>query len=312
MKRYTIIIALIFSMWGARGQNRQDIASFSQFQQYFNPALTGHSGSSVKNFYRDQWTSFDDAPRTLFLSGELNLSDLTKKKGSVQHAFGLSVLNDRYGALTDNRLALSYASGVRIAENMHLRAGVALTYNNTRINGDKLILNENDDPAYMSILNGDNRVNKYGVNIGVALSSENYYVGYSANDIVQHFGDENEYFQEVYVLQHVAQAGYRRALGESFGFILNGIYRYDKNSKGIAEAQLKGVVNNTFWIGLGYRNDLAYSFNAGIRFKQFKIGYSREVSTAKNDGVYRGGNEIALTYNFTPLFSGAKKVLTLW
>jgi type IX secretion system PorP/SprF family membrane protein len=212
----------------------------------------------------------------------------------------------------DNRINLSYASGVKIGENMTLKAGVGLNYNNLKIDAGKLILSETDDQAYMSLLNGNNSVNRFGLNIGVALSSDNYYLGYGVNDIVQHFGSENEYFEEVYVLQHIAQAGYRRALGESFGVIINGMYRYDENMKGVAEGQLKGVVNNSFWIGVGYRHDLAYTVNAGLRIKQFRLGYSREMSTKKNDGVYRGGNEIALSYNFTPLFSSSKKSLTIW
>lgn len=312
MKKYSIII-LLFSVTGVFAQNRQDVANFSQFQQYFNPALTGYTGTSIKNFYRDQYTSFEDAPRTLFLSGEASLSDITKSKAEgLQHSFGLAVLHDTYGALTDNRVNTSYSAGIQISSLFRLRAGVAATYNNTKIDNEKLILNEGGDPAYNSLLNGNNSVNKYGVNLGVAVTSDDFYAGYSFSDLAKGGDDDNPYFDDVYVVQHAVQAGYRRAITESFGLVINGIYRYDENLKNAAEAQLKSVFFNTFWIGAGYRNDVAYTMNTGVRFKQFKLNYSRELSTGKIGTIYRGGNEITLSYNFTPVFKGAGKVLSIW
>jgi type IX secretion system PorP/SprF family membrane protein len=302
----------MFACAGLKAQNRQDVANFSQFKQLFNPALTGLEGTSIKNFYRDQWTSFEDAPRTLFLSGEANLQDLTKSKGDgLQHSFGISLLHDTYGALTNNNLNLSYGAGIKIADKLRLRAGIAVTYNNTKFDNASLIVADPTDPAYTSLSNNNN-VKKYGVNIGVAVTSDDYYFGYSASDLVKGGDSDVAYFNDVYVLQHTVQAGYRRALSSNIGLVLNGIYRYDENMKGTAEAQLKTVFLNSFWLGAGYRNDIAYTFNTGVRFKQFKIGYSRELSSNKIANTYRGGNEITLSYNFTPVFSGAGKTLSIW
>lgn len=313
MKRYSIIILLILFVSSAHAQNRQDVANFSQFQQYFNPALTGFGGTSIKNFYRDQYTTFEDAPRTLFLSGEANLSGLTQTDAQgLQHSFGIAVLHDSYGAMKDNRVNLSYAAGVKIAEKFRLKAGVAAVYNNTKFDINELSISDPSDDAYLSLMNGNSSINKFGVNLGVAVTSDDLYAGYSISDLAKTGDSDNPYFNDVYVIQHTVQAGYRRAITNNFGLVLNGIFRYDGNLKEATEVQLKTVFMNMFWIGGGYRNDIAYTFNTGVRLKQFKINYSRELSSNKVNNVYRGGNEITLSYNFSPAFSNAAKALSIW
>ncbi|OAQ40337.1 hypothetical protein A5893_05130 [Pedobacter psychrophilus] len=289
-------------------QSRQDIANFSQYQQYFNPSLTGSNGTVVKNFYRDQWTSFEDSPRTLFLSGEYNLND--EKTEGTNHAFGAAILYDTYGALTTNYVNLSYGAGIKISEKLMFRAGVAATYNNTKFDQSKLILGDPNDPAYSSIMNAQG-LNKYGLNLGVAVTSDDFYVGYSLADLVKGGDSENIYFKDNYVLQHTFNAGYRMPFSGNIGLIANGIYRYDNNLKGTAEVQLKSVFLNTFWVGAGYRNDVAYTVNAGLRLKQFVLGYNREISSGKVGNSYRGGNEINLAYYISPKFGNSKK-LNFW
>lgn len=76
MKKFILLAILVVSGWSVKAQSRKHIASFSQFGQYFNPAMTGLEGSQLKALYRDQWTGFQDAPRTLFVSGEFDLASM--------------------------------------------------------------------------------------------------------------------------------------------------------------------------------------------------------------------------------------------
>ena len=309
MKRYSLFLIIILMVCTVQAQNKKYLASFSQFQQYSNPALTGYQGTAVRSYYRDQWTSFDNAPKTMYVSGEMNLADVTKTKNKLQHDFGIVLLHDTYGAQVENQLALSYNSGVQLTDKMHLKAGIALTYNNFKIDNAKLAVDDDSDPSYLNLVNGQNKNNHYGVNLGVALTGADYYAAYSLNDVIKKEGNGNQNIVAPYVIQQVLQAGYRREIVESIGLIVNGIYWYDKSQKSVFEGQLKGVLNNTFWIGAGYRNDLAYTFNTGIRIRQLQVGYTREMSSGKIDEIYRGGNEITLSYNFAPVFG---KKLSVW
>lgn len=309
MKRYPTILIIILIACTVRAQNRKHLASFSQFQQYFNPALTGYQGTAVKSYYRDQWAGFDNAPKTVYVSGEVNLADISKATNNkLKHSFGLLLLHDTYGAQTENQLALSYSSGVQLTEKLNLRAGIALNYNGFKIDGGNLAIDDNSDASYTRLINGANNANLYGINVGVALTGGDYYIAYALNDAIQKESADNQNIASLPTMQHSVQAGYRREVAKSIGLIINGIYRYEKNQKGVAEVQLKGVFNNTFWIGAGYRNNLAYTFNAGVRIKQLQVGYVREISSGTGS-VHQGGNEITLSYNFSSVFG---KKLSIW
>lgn len=308
MKNYIILIVLLSSAIISSAQERVPVANFSQFQHYFNPALVGNEGTALKSFYRNQFEGSDDAPKTLFVSGEVNLSDMmkVKSKSLLSHAFGLSYLNDSYGSLSANKFTLAYNAGYPLTKNVRIHAGAAVAYNNSKFNfdNDGLVFDEDEN------VNLNDDINKVGVNAGLAITSDHFYVGYALTNLVEETISDQTYFEDLYAIQHIVQAGYRRTLAQQFGVIVNGIFRYDEAQKETLEGQLKGVYKNTVWLGAGYRNDLAYTINAGVQFNQFKLGYAREINSNNVNSLYKGDNEITLSYNFTPKLAGKK--LSIW
>ena len=305
MKKIILIFGLLFTGTFAIAQ-RTPVANFSQFQQYFNPALTGNEGSAIKGFYRDQFEAGSGAPTTLFMAAELKLTDLIKKNAetaSYAHAVGLSLLNDEYGAAKNNRASLSYSLGYQLKK-FRIHAGIAATVDNTKFSFDEaLVFDEEDTHDFEN-------VNKLGINAGLAISSDNFYAGYALSDIVEeNLSNDGKYLNDLYPVQHIAQLGYRRQLGQPFAVVINGIFRYDKAQKESVEGQLKAVYKNAFWLGAGYRHDLAYTFNAGIRFERLKLSYSREVRSSHTAALYKGNNEITLALDFRKISAGQ---LSIW
>ncbi|MFB9865003.1 PorP/SprF family type IX secretion system membrane protein [Rufibacter immobilis] len=329
MKKLTLSICLLLSVLGATAQNRKHIANFPLFQQYFNPALTGYEGSMVKSFYRDQWTGFEDAPRTLFASVELDLADVSawrktdvlktqqedaySRQAGAKHAWGLSVLHDTFGPYKESQLFLSYGSRIRLSDKLSLRAGAAVTYSFQRLNGNKLTVDQSNDPEFQSVLGQDARISKLDVNLGLMLTSENFYVGYALQDVTQGgLASGEEFISAKFALQHIAQAGYRHALTEQVGLVANGIFRYDSNLGETVEGQVKAVFRNMFWLGGGYRHDLAYTANAGFRINQFRLGYVQEMPTGKAN-IRRNTSEFMVTYNLFPVkYPKLGKNVTMW
>jgi type IX secretion system PorP/SprF family membrane protein len=299
------------------------VAQFSLFQQYFNPALTGYEGSMVKTFYRDQFTGFTDAPRTFFLSGELNMAHLAGRMtplearqlelAPVKNAVGLIILRDHFGPFQETQVNASYGSRVRITRTMSLRAGVALAFQVNRLNPDQLVVDDLSDPDYQYLLDANNnQTRKLDVNAGLMLTDKDFYFGYAIQDLARGkliAGDQ--YYQSTYPLQHVVQGGYRKGLTKEFGMVFNGIYRYDSKLNSTVEGQVKGVWDNTYWAGVGYRHDQALTFIAGLRIDQFRFGYARELAIAKAGGINAGTNEVMITYHLYPV-KFAKKVLATW
>jgi len=304
------------SALGVKAQSRKNVANFSLVQQYFNPALTGFEGSMVKTYFRDQWTGFDQAPRTIFASGELDLNQLKAHRtnsgsdsgteyllgSNGSHAFGLSLLLDQFGPLRQTQVQVSYGTGVRLSEKLSLRLGGAFSYEASKVDAGSMTLDKENDPEYADLLMNNDRADKLDGNIGLVLTSQDYYFGYAMQDIARGgVTSGSELLKKMYPRQHVVQGGYRRGLTDQFGLVVNGIYRYDSKVKETLEAQLKGVVNNMFWAGVGYRNDLAVNFLGGVQVNQFRIGYVREIASGQARGMNNGTNELMLTYNLVPL-----------
>jgi type IX secretion system PorP/SprF family membrane protein len=323
MKKYSIILLLVMAAVGVQAQSRKQVAQFSLFQQYFNPALTGYEGSMVKSFYRDQFTGFTDAPRTFFLSGELNAGHLAGRMtpgqarqlelAPVKSAVGLVILRDHFGPFQETQVNLSYASRVRVTRTTSLRAGVAMTYHVNRLNPEKLVVDDVTDPEYQHLLGTDNnQTQKLDVNAGLMLTDKNFYVGYAIQDLARGklIGGE-QYYQSTFPMHHVLQAGYRKSFSKEFGLVGNSIIRYDSKQKATVEGQVKGMWDNTYWAGAGYRYNQAFTFLAGLRIDQFRIGFAREIVSGKAGGINAGTNEVMITYHMVPL-KFAKKALSGW
>jgi type IX secretion system PorP/SprF family membrane protein len=315
-------ISLLCSL-AAVAQSKIDITQFSLIQQYYNPSLTGNQGSVMRALYRNQWTGFEDAPKTIFVSGEFSLSDLSASKASAvrrstnpgaENALGLSVLHDSFGPYSETQVYLSYGSAIRLSESLNLRWGSALSYKSNRLDGNKLIVDQ-DDPKHQHLLNHNNRKSRIDMNLGIALSSGNYYFAYALQDAARNgfIRTGDDFMEESYSRKHVLQAGYRTSLSKQFGLVVNGLYLYDKLHKETAEVQLKGVYDNMLWAGAGYRKDLAFNFTAGVRLNQLQLGYAYEMPAGDASAIPNNTNEIVISYRLYDSHAAGKgNQLLIW
>jgi type IX secretion system PorP/SprF family membrane protein len=239
----------------------------------------------------------------------------TQRQLAAKNAVGISLLHDTFGPFKESQFNLGYGSQVRLSEQLSLRAGAGLSYEVSRLDASKITMDDLNDPEYQNLYGTDNnQTHKLDVNAGLTLSGQDFYAGYALHNLAQgQLLTGDHYFDDTYPLHHVLQAGYRKSLSDRFGLVFNGLYRYDKLLKETVEGQLKGVWNNRFWAGAGYRHDLAWTFQAGLRVNQFRLGYGREVAAGKADGINAGTNELMLTYFLTRIdFAKAGRVLSVW
>ncbi|MGV3638997.1 MAG: PorP/SprF family type IX secretion system membrane protein [Adhaeribacter sp.] len=325
MKKYSFLLLFTFAVLGLQAQNRKQVAQFSLFQPYFNPAMTGMEGSQLKTFYRDQFTGFEGGPQTFLLSGELNLADLKAQAAeagaavpgllAAKNAVGFSMLRDNFGPFKETQFNLGYGSQVRLSEKLSLRAGAALTYHVSRLDPNKMTVDQENDSEFQNLYGTDNnQTHKLDVNAGLTLAGQDFYLGYGIQDLAKgQLLTGDHYYDQTFPLHHVVQGGYRRGLTDQFGLVFNGIYRYDSKLQETLEGQLKGVWNDSYWVGVGYRHDLALTFCAGLRVQRLRLGYAREVVTGKADGINAATNELILTYHLRPLpLEKIGRTLSLW
>ena len=314
MQRFILIYCCVLLLtFTAEAQHHKQLGCFSQFQQYYNPSLTGFNGSAVKTLYRNQWTGFEDAPKTLLATAELDLKNLKHGKGyrfgkqdyedylksiSARHALGIAVSHDKFGPSKETALALSYGAGIRISETLSLRWGTALTYQQRMLDGNSLSVDQENDPRYANMLGRRNRMGKVDLDVGLALSAAKFYVGYALQNASKGklLTTGDDYLDDFYTRRHMLQAGFRTLVSSNIGVILSGNYQYDTKHDGMLEGQLKAVYRNMFWAGGGYRNKTAYSLLGGVRINQLNIHYTYESPVADARYMNKVTNEIALSY----------------
>ncbi|MHA6250218.1 PorP/SprF family type IX secretion system membrane protein [Pontibacter sp. CAU 1760] len=311
MKRLLIAFGFMLSFLSVQAQGRKQFANFTQYKMYYNPSLTGVDGAVVRTLYRNQWTGFEDAPKTLLATAELDLSMFRANNHAyrfngksdrngmgAKHALGLVLLHDQFGPSIETQLALNYGSAVRLSEQLSLRWGTALAYRLQRLDGNSLTLDQENDPRYLSVLEGNNSNGTLDLNLGISLVAARFYVGYAMQDVTagRVISSGDDFLNDFYTRKHMLQAGYRTNLSYEWGVTVNGLYQYDNRLKSTLEGQLKVAYQNTLWAGAGYRKEEAYHVAAGLNLEKFTLSYAYETPIQDARSISKPTNEIALGY----------------
>ena len=313
MKKYFVII-LCLSAQTLLAQMPKHIGNFALFQQYYNPALTAYDYSSLKMFYRAQYAGFDDAPRSIFISGELDPSDLrlvnsenrhvselnyhNHRQQAGHHAMGLAIWHDSFGAFTETLFNMNYSARVSLTEALALRAGGVVSYNINRLNMTRLSFEQANDPVYGNAAMGFYNAHRTDINVGLALTHEQFYVGYALQNVMReglYFGDD--FLRETVSRKHLVQGGARKTISEELELVINGIFSYDRFQRLSFDVQAKSVFLKTFWAGAGYRQRSAYTITAGFIMRKINLSYLLEIPAGRSSALSNLTHEVALTFD---------------
>lgn len=293
-----LILTGILSIGNA--QTRKYVSQFSHFQSYFNPALTGYEGSAIRGFVRNQWAGFEGAPKTYFLSAELDFGELAGEEDPGllgKNAISLNLLNDTYGAFRENELTFAYASRVRLTESHNLRLGVGINYQSIRLDGNALTSEQANDPTIGQYLGTFSDLQVIDFNIGIALTHANYYLSYGMHRVNGGSIQSGDEFMDGYPAEQMIQAGFRESLTKNVSIIANGFFRSRKDLPNVMELNLKALLMDRIWIGAGHRFDYANNLQVGVLTKRLRIGYVYEFPLS---GTYLMSNS---THEFTAVLN---------
>jgi type IX secretion system PorP/SprF family membrane protein len=303
MKRISYILAVLL-MTGitlqSTAQSRKYVSNFSHFQSYFNPALTGYEGSVVRGFVRNQWGGIEGAPRTYFLSAELDFGELAGEENPSllgKNAIAVNMIQDNFGAFRENELTVNYASRVRLTENHNLRLGAGLSYQSIRLDGNALTTEEASDPTIGQYLGTFSNTNVLDFNIGIALTHAKYYVSYGMHRVNGGSIQNGDEFMDGYPAEQMIQAGYREAISDKLAIAVNGFYRSRKDLPDVTELNMKVLMMDRIWLGLGHRFDYATNAQVGFLVGRLRLGYVYEFPMANSFLLPGGIHEFTVMLN---------------
>ncbi len=290
-----------------------------------NPAASGLTDYVDINLSaRQQWSGFDGAPQTYYITGNsllgkggigsnrifaLRTSDPNISTSNnevevdengavvnrkVRHAVGASFLVDRAGAFRNNVGALTYAIHLPVSSKINLSAGVKAGLANTVVDG--AALNTQNFDAALPAGIGRSNVNNFDLSFGLLMYGDNFYVGYSnanllKNDIIDNFGTG----QSTTVIHHYISGAYRFALGDNFGLTPATLVKIVPSAPVSYDLTAKLDLQRKFWLGFSYRHEDAIVGLIGVRVNSlFNLGYSYDYNTSSINKVSNGSHEIVL------------------
>lgn len=304
MKKYIkylgAVIFIITFVANSNAQSRKYISSFDFFQSYYNPGLTGYEGSTVRGFVRNQWSGVEGAPKTYFFSTELDFGELAGEENPAligKNAVSVNLLYDTYGAFRETELTLGYASRIRISENLNLRLGAGINYQSIRLDGNALTTEEQSDPMLSQYVGQFSDMNVVDINLGIALTHANYYFSYGVHRVNGGKLSSGDEFMEAYPASSIFQAGYRSTVSKNVAVIVNSMYSIQKDQADNIEFNLKALLMDRIWFGIGHRIDYATNAQVGVLTNRLRIGYVYEFPNSSSYNL--PGN----THEFTAVFN---------
>ena len=279
---FVLTIGITFN---STAQTRKYFSQFNQLQSYFNPALTGYEGSIVRGLVRNQWTGFEGAPQTYFLSVEIDPYEINGGQDAAllgNTAAGLNLIHDNFGPFSQTEMLLSYGARVRISRSTNLRLGVAANYSNVRLDGNNLTTEQADDPTVNTYINQYANMQILDFNAGFAITHQNYYFAYGVQNVASGRVNRGDVFIEKRPFVNVFQTGFKQVVSSQFSVLTNFMYRTQSDLPANFEANIKVMMMDKFWLGVGHRVSYANSYQVGFLMSNLKFGYAYEMPVSKS------------------------------
>ena len=287
-----ILLVAVLAACGLSAKAQYDV-SFSHYwdmEPYYNAASVGKEAKlNVSGAYALDFAGFEHNPQTMYFAADMPLYFL-----KCYHGVGISLMNDKIGLFTHQRLKGQYAFKFNLFGGT-LSTGIDFGLITENFDGSKIDLEDSSDPAFS---NAEVDGNSVDFGAGLYYTHGAWYVGVSAQHINApkiELGETNELkINPSYYLT----AGYNIKLRNPFLTIHpSAIVRYDGvGYRGDITARVQYThEKRKMSAGLGWSPTNSVTAYIGGLFHGISIGYSYEMYTsAINPG--NGSHELLIGY----------------
>ena len=287
-----IVASALFAI--TKDANAQQDPMYTQYMDNMLVINPGFAGSQeIGSFLmvsRNQWVSFDGAPKTLSFSYNTHLKN--KNTG-----LGFSILNDKIGPQKQTGVYFDYSHFLRISEKFRL--GMGLKGGVSFYRAALTELNPIDpDPIFSNDIY-KNFLPNFGV--GFYLYSDQTYFGFSVPKLIRNTINRDDY-ETGYIQKEEIHlyfvAGHKFILGENIQLKTNTLVRYVKIAPVTWDITAMVGFKEQFWVGGMFRLNDSYGILAQFKMKKITIGYSYDITYSSLNTFNNGTHEIMFGYNF--------------
>lgn len=295
MKKVLLLIAVILVVGQAKAQQLPQFAIRNYHQFLYNPAVTGaFPYVEINAISRNQWTGFDQAPRTQILGAH---SSIDKKKYGVGGYF----FNDRNGLVRHTGLQLSYAYHLPLGNRFKLGMGLSGSIGQYALNGSEITLHNATDP--LLDLNQNSRTWVPDAGFGLFLYDKLGYFGVSAQHLIPN--DVNVFTNvnagaSMPTVAHIYTMGKYHILLPNEDFELAPAFStlYVPNAPFQADINASVVYMEYYAFGIGYRTQDAISiFTSLTLMETIHVRYAYDLPLSNAVGYSAGSHQIGIVYD---------------
>jgi len=284
------IVSALFLGYKTHAQQQSLFTNYLLNPSYYNPAFAGSESMHRLNLnYRNQWSGFEGAPKTL------SVSLFGSVKDKMKHGYGAMVYSDNFGLTNRTGVYLNYAHQFKINKTTRLGLGITPGLFQYRIRlYDARLADQGDDLLTGNILNQSG----LDINAGAHVYNEKFFVAASFNQLLSNI-DLLEYNDQL-TMHYNLMGGYTLPLNKTTDLQFSTLMRYTKNVPFSADISAKGIFNKNLWVALTYRTTDALSLGVGYILKErLWIGYSYDYSYSSMSAYQNGSHEIAISFALT-------------
>lgn len=294
MKRAVHILILLVAGFTAIAQQLPQYSQYMLNEMAINPAVAGKGDyADVRSNSRYQWTGITDAPRTYMLTAHGPISD--KNMG-----LGMNLFTDIVGPTRRTGLSLAYAYHVKLNEKTRLAMGLSAGILQWGIDGHKITLHDEGDTQLLTSYQ-TTIVPDFGAGFYLYQKGK-YYLGVSMPQFHQ---APIKLYPGAYKNSRLAtqlnvNGAYTFVLNDDFSIEPSMLFKYEWPAPPKVDVGVRGIYQETIWVGGVYRHNDAFSILAGYLYKNYlMIGYSYDITVTPLRKYSSGTHEIMLGLRFS-------------
>jgi type IX secretion system PorP/SprF family membrane protein len=268
-----------------------------------NPAAGGASEfTDIKVGYRNQWTGFEGAPKTFFVSANTPIGYPKKgiRRASVKphHGIGGYAYRDRTGPLTTSGIYGSYAYHLKMSRKLTASLGAFVGLMQYQMNASEFNFVQNPNDPLIS--KSDYSRILPDATIGLWLYSDRVFFGLSIHQLLQNqlkFEGAQQQINSIGKLNnhYFITGGYRFSLNDDLDFIPSTMIKYVQGAPLQVDLNARLRYKQMVWLGTSYRHQDAMTLFAGALINNmFEIGYGYDITTSVIRKGSSGSHEIIL------------------
>lgn len=282
------LLAASLTMWS---QQLPLYTNYLQHQVIYNPAYAGAiQGRTFNLSYRNQWTGFEGAPKTIAASGYGTI----RKKPNL--STGGIVFSEKIGLIDYTSLYGLFTYRLKINEKASVNFGMSgggVQYSVRMFSAR--IYDRDDNFLSSGVLNSTS----FDLNSGFYFYTPKFFLGFSSqhmtNSRIRWTNTEGHMTPHFYLY-----SGYNFILGKKNEWQLqpSALLRTNSPARYVWEGHLKATYQDMVWLSVFYRSRTSTGAAIGFIFdKQFNVSYAYDYVLSSINTYAGGTHEVTLSYH---------------